>query len=134
MPLEPLSSVPAKLDVPEPTLIVRVAAVALPLSTVPEPVSPATVGELPLSRSTAPSATLTALDPAAFRAPVLDSCSTPPLTLRPPVNVLLPPRISVPVEVLLRAELPLTVPLRVTAPTVVLMPPTWIVRSPVRVG
>ena len=102
-PEEPFASVPPKLDTPDATLVVRVDVVALPSSTVPEPESPAIVGELPLSRRVAPEATLTALVPDVLSAPALESCTTPPFTFRPPVNVLLPPRIRVPVEVLLSA-------------------------------
>ena len=103
VPAEPLERAPSNWEVPELSPIVNVAAEALPSSTVPEPVSPATVAELPLSRKTAPLATLTALVPLAFKAPVFDSWRTPPFTFTPPVNVLFPPSTSVPVDALLTA-------------------------------
>ena len=78
VPDAPLAMMPSNCDVPEVRPIVRAAAVALPLSTVPEPVRPAIVGEKPLSRRMAPLATLTAFVPDGLRALALPSCSTPP--------------------------------------------------------
>ena len=137
LPAVPLTRVPAKDELPEATLSVRVETVALPSSTVPEPVRPAMVGEKPLSRRVAPLATLTAFEPDGLRAFEPPSCSTPPFTARPPVKELLPASTSVPRYSLLNGKVPEIGALIVTVPMVaafVLTAPTWIASEPESVG